>query len=252
MSNNNNIIINTITIDFWDTIFVYPDIKDVLQHRVTFFYDIFLKYDKEILLEKTSDAVISIYSFFEEIWYGEKRTPSAEEMILYTIDKVGLKDKVSRDDIVKLTKFNEEFIRKNEDIELIKDADIVIKKLFEKGYTLIIISDTGFEPGTELKKILIKHDLLKYFSYMIYSDEAGFSKPDKKAFQLALEKSSLNNKSVNFKNMIHIGDREDKDILGANSCGMQSILFAGTRDNDFDDSKATFRVKSWLEILDFF
>lgn len=248
--NRNQNIIKTITIDFWDTIFIYPNIKTVLQKRVNFFYKIFSKYNNKISKLDTQEAVISIYTFFEKIWYEEKRTPSAKEMILYTIDKVGLKGKLSEKNIISLTIFNEQYILKNEKITLIKDADIVIKKLYEKGYSLIIISDTGFEPGTELKKILLKHDLLKYFTYLIFSDEVGFSKPDTKAFQLAQEKSFDN--TCHFNNMIHIGDREDKDVLGAKSAGMQSILFAGTRDEDYEKTTADYKVKSWLKILEIF
>ena len=241
--------IKSVTIDFWDTIFVYPDIKDVLTRRVAFFYSIFSKYDKNISKEKTFDLVVSIYSFFEKIWNEEFRTPIAREMILYTIEEAGLQNRVTEEDIVSLTKFNEEFIRRNEEILLIENADKVIKQLYNKGYDLIIISDTGFEPGTELRKILLEHDLLKYFTYTIFSDEAGFSKPDKQAFQLALDKSK---KSITFANMLHIGDREEKDIIGANSVGMQSILFAGTRDDDFEKSTADYKVKSWMEILEIF
>ena len=241
--------IRTITIDFWDTIFVYPDIEPILKIRVEYYHNIFRKYNN-ITKKQTYDTVVSIYSFFEKIWNEEHRTPSTKEMIIYTTDKLNLQGLISTKEIDDLVTFNEELIGKSDNLVLIKDADVIIKKLFDYGYDLIIISDTGFEPGRELRKMLLKYDLLKYFTFTIFSDETGFSKPDKQAFQLALDKSSK--KISDFGNMIHIGDREDKDILGANSAGMQSILFAGTRDNDYETTIANFKVKSWLEIGEIF
>ena len=49
--------------------------------------------------------------------------------------------------------------------------------------------------------------------------------------------------------MIHIGDREAKDIEGARSAGMKSILFTGFRDDDLKGTKADFTASDWNEIL---
>jgi FMN phosphatase YigB (HAD superfamily) len=49
--------------------------------------------------------------------------------------------------------------------------------------------------------------------------------------------------------MIHIGDRENKDIAGARSFGMQAVLFTGFRDDDLKITTADFTAGSWKEIL---
>ena len=48
--------------------------------------------------------------------------------------------------------------------------------------------------------------------------------------------------------MIHIGDREEKDIKGAKALGMSTILFTGFRDNYKAITTADVIASSWDEI----
>ena len=60
----------------------------------------------------------------------------------------------------------------------------------------------------------------------MFSDELGCSKPDARMF----EKASDDLGGVLFDYMVHIGDREEKDVRGAKSIGAQAVLFAGAVD----------------------
>jgi len=61
-------------------------------------------------------------------------------------------------------------------------------------------------------------DFEKYFDVLVTSAEAGVAKPDKRIFEIALEKLSVSPDEA-----VVIGDSFDKDIVGAHNAGIRSI-----------------------------
>jgi len=94
-------------------------------------------------------------------------------------------------------------------------------------YKLCVVSDTIVTPGSGLREILAGHDLLQYFSGFAFSDEVGRSKPHAAMFEAARQQMG-----VPFGEMVHIGDRDNKDIKGAQALGMKAILYTAKRDAD--------------------
>jgi putative hydrolase of the HAD superfamily len=94
-------------------------------------------------------------------------------------------------------------------------------------YTLCVVSDTIVTPGSGLRELLAHHDLLQYFSGFAFSDEVGRSKPD--AAMFACVQASAD---VPYDEMVYIGDRDNKDIKGAQAVGMKAILYTAKRDAD--------------------
>ncbi len=86
-------------------------------------------------------------------------------------------------------------------------------------YRLGVISDTVFSPGTSLRRILADNDLLDCFDTFVFSDEAGWSKPAPALFEQAAE-----GLGVPVSALVHIGDRESKDIDGPHRVGARAIL----------------------------
>lgn len=231
--------IKAVTVDFWDTIAPYPFTEEIFQERVEHSSRIFGKYD--ITFETSEKLMRSIYDHFEDIWHNHRRTPTTPEMFRH-IEKI-IGTAFDEQDFSELVSFNESLITEKY-FDLRADVADSIRKLSEK-YKIIIISDTGFEPGRELRKALDKNDLLDRFHYGVFSDETGYSKPDERAFRLASEKAGCRTDE-----MVHIGDREDKDILGARSSGMHSILFTGFRNDDAERTTAEFVAETWTELVD--
>lgn len=62
--------------------------------------------------------------------------------------------------------------------------------------------------------------LNEYFDTIIISEEVGFSKPDKRIFELALKK--LN---VQPENTLFVGDDLEKDIAGCQNANIKGIWF---------------------------
>jgi putative hydrolase of the HAD superfamily len=91
-----------------------------------------------------------------------------------------------------------------------------------RRYRLGIISDVGFSPGRVLKRVLADHDLLDVFDSLVFSDEAGRSKPHNEVFECAARALSAKPEEI-----VHIGDLEHTDIVGAKRAGYHAIRFTG-------------------------
>jgi len=233
-----NLDIKTISLDFWDTIFIYSFTEDLLVKRTNINYEILKKYS--INFDSVDYEIRDIYNYFDKIWITKHRTPSTPEMINRIVENLKI-EKINKSDFEQLVMENEDLVLNN-NLKVIDDAVRVIKKLASK-YNLAVISDTGFEPGNKLRKVLENHDIRDLFSCEVFSNETGFSKPDKRAFDIVASKTNTIPSEI-----VHIGDREHTDIIGGKSAGFKTILFSGIRDCDFNTTTADYKVKSWVEI----
>lgn len=228
----------TVTIDFWDTIAYYPFDDDIFRERVDHSFEIYKNYD--ISYETSFMLMRSVYEHFENLWHKELRTPTTSEMFRH-IEKL-ISFELEKEHFDELVSYNETLVPLKY-FRVIPEIREALRILSGK-YNLVIISDTGFEPGREIRKALDRTGLLDCFKYGVFSDETGFSKPDIRAFEKAAEVTG-----TEFSRMIHIGDREAKDIKGARGAGMKSILYTGFRADDLSGTKADFTASAWDEIL---
>jgi putative hydrolase of the HAD superfamily len=98
-----------------------------------------------------------------------------------------------------------------------------LRALSARGIRLGIVSNTGRTPGVVLRRILERHDMLRYFDTVAiaYSDEVGFRKPDGRIFR-----RSLDALGVEPARALHVGDNPDADVLGAQRVGMRAAHYA--------------------------
>lgn len=103
------------------------------------------------------------------------------------------------------------------------DIELFLQKIKEKGKTSSILSNTAFILGESLRKVLNKLGLLEYFSFEIFSDEIGVSKPNTLIYEALLNKvSSI--RPIEKQQIVHIGDNPIADYDGARSFGMSAWL----------------------------
>ena len=94
----------------------------------------------------------------------------------------------------------------------------------DKGKSMNILSNTAFIKGESLRKLLKELELDQFFSFQIYSDEIGYSKPDFEIFDLMHKKVKEHKKVDLDKNKIlHIGDNIVSDIYGAKYFGIEAM-----------------------------
>jgi putative hydrolase of the HAD superfamily len=98
-----------------------------------------------------------------------------------------------------------------------------LHSLNEQGITTSILSNTAFILGITLRKQMDDFGWAKYFSFQIYSDEIGASKPSAKAFNNVYKQASAI-KEINREEILHIGDNPNADIKGAKMAGFATKL----------------------------
>jgi putative hydrolase of the HAD superfamily len=102
---------------------------------------------------------------------------------------------------------------------LVPGADEVLQTLGGQ-YALGLISNTGRTPGSALRIILEKLNLVHYFDVMVFSNEHGECKPQMSIFEAV--RGALN---VEFNEMVFVGDNIYVDVYGAQRCGMRAVHF---------------------------
>lgn len=234
-----------ISIDFWDTLVdAAKGGKKRRKIRHEALCEVSQAYVKELPSSEIDAATREASEEFNRIWFTQQRTPKAEELINNILNNLGVPaTKKEMDYLVKV--FEESLMEGQPDI--LDGAKETIESLTEE-YRLTLISDTMYSPGRVIRNFLNEHELLDYFDSFLFSDEAGFSKPNPKAFQKMLEDTGCI-----AQHSYHIGDRLNTDIAGARKVGMNAILFTGiSMKSDAHNTEANvepdYRCNSWQEV----
>ena len=94
----------------------------------------------------------------------------------------------------------------------------VVEKL-SKNYTLAVISNIFYWPGSYTRILLEKAGIAGFFEVQLYADEVGVSKPDRRIFAKACKLCDVRPEEA-----AHVGDSLIEDVGGALSAGMKAIL----------------------------
>lgn len=106
-----------------------------------------------------------------------------------------------------------------------------LEKLHSEGVTMNILSNTAFIKGSALRKVIAHYGLDKYFSFQLYSDETGYSKPSPQMYQLAYDEiSRIGN--IEKSEVLHVGDNKVSDYNGALAFGFNAYLLINTPVNE--------------------
>jgi len=125
-----------------------------------------------------------------------------------------------------LSKSFEEIMQKVESWTEYPDVRPALERLRRRDFKLGVVSN-----ATDLlNKVLHNLDLLRYFDFVIISDEVGVRKPSPRIFMMAAEQAGASPSRS-----IYLGDKPTVDIHGATMAGMNAILV--DRANVFPDAR---------------
>lgn len=88
----------------------------------------------------------------------------------------------------------------------------------EPHFKLGVVSNFDSRLDVLMRNMKLNH----YFDFVLSSYQAGFEKPDKEIFKIAMKRSEL--KDLKPEQCLHIGDTPVTDYLGARAAGWYSIL----------------------------
>ncbi len=114
--------------------------------------------------------------------------------------------------------------------------------LKNKGIRTGVISNISYAPSVVAERInrLLPENA---FEFIITSSNYIFRKPNKRIFDLALEKAGLEPDEV-----WYIGDQYECDVKGALNAGLLPVWYIGAIDLPYTEDTNILTVKTWNEI----
>ena len=229
--------ISAVTFDLWDTIIIDESdepkrVEKGLSSKYLTRRELvwkFLGEHEPISRELVDVAYAAADAAFRKVWYNHSFTWSVNERLEVILKGLGRELPAAK---------MQELVRLHEEMEFEIQPDIApgiakaIKELHGK-YKLGVISDTIFSSGRVLRKLLQANDIEQYFDVFIFSDEVGCSKPDPRTFMAAAE-----GLGVDVKDIVHIGDRDTKDIKGPQNLGARGIYTTVVNDRGSSTTSA--------------
>ncbi len=239
--------VRAITFDLWDTVLVddSDEPKRTAQGLASKraqrrnLVRQFLARHKPIAPEQVDLAYDTVDAAFRQVWYGQNVTWTVRQRLDVLLE--GLGRSLPEPDMAEL-------VRLHEDMELTVRPDLAVgaaealQDLHGK-YKMGVISDAIFSPGRALRRLLAHYDLLKFFDAFVFSDEIGCAKPDVRIFEAA-----AGHLGVKPGEIVHIGDRELKDIAGPHAVGARAVLCTVVRDRRSENTKADAVCSNFSEL----
>ena len=115
--------------------------------------------------------------------------------------------------------------------------------LERRGLVLSVISNFD----SRLIGILEGLGAAHWFEHIFVSSRVGYAKPDRQIFHTALERHSLEAGDA-----LHVGDSEEKDLLGANRAGLKGVLVERNGAGNSNLSPRITSLRSIPSLLDEF
>ena len=238
-------MIEAITFDFWDTIAIDDSdepkrralgLPSKADARIELFARHVTQKHPAIPYEQAVRAYQYANQNFQRAWHQEQHTPGIAVRMYDAYEFLGMRPGPGR--FAQLMREVDDLIREIETMEVRIQPDFTpgVHTALEElsiHYKLGIISDTIHTTGRGLRYLLQRQGLLRYFNYMLFSDEIGVSKPESEVFRRA----ALGLHTAPHQ-IVHIGDRESNDIIGPLSIGMNTILFTGVKDRGSASTQA--------------
>jgi len=215
--------VRTVTLDFWGTLLLDGPGSDnrYKKRRVADFARILAAAGVPARAGSLDRAYEESGSFLGRIW-AEHRDVPVEDHVLAILAAVepGLPSRVSPEVMTMLVEaYSRPALLAPPTVD--DGALAALETLGRRGHTLALVSNTMRTPGATLRKLLERHQLLRCFSHLTFSDEVGVRKPDPEIFALTLRAVGGVPSAA-----VHVGDDEILDVHGARAAGMRVIQVA--------------------------
>jgi putative hydrolase of the HAD superfamily len=232
-------MLRAVTFDFWSTLFVDTRGKEREKLRAAALADVLRATGHHASDQALADSLRASWDHFDKVWLHEHRTPPCGELVDAILASLGTR--LPAEPLGALVDRFERLVLELPP-EPMPGAVYTMPRLAER-YRLAIICDTGYSPGSVLRQLLDRHDLLGYFEYAYFSNEHGISKPDTRVFVHVLEELDVSPAQA-----AHVGDIQRTDIAGAQAAGMSAVHFVGANNTDVPHSTGDVIVSHFEEL----
>jgi HAD superfamily hydrolase (TIGR01549 family) len=172
-------------------------------------------------LETIHSAYVKVESWWLSVYGNRALTPEQTNEAYRDLDaKVFLtlfpgEDPSEADRVSKLARQRWPELEKTVPLELYPDAEPLLAKLVDDGYTCALVSNAP--PDTD--RVVEALGLKRYLKHVVISGIVGYSKPHPEIFRIAMRDAGVQPDQV-----IHVGDLYESDVVGAKNAGIEGVL----------------------------
>lgn len=215
-------MIEAVTFDFWETL-VSERRARMRDLQIDGWLERLRAGGVEVGREELETAFAQNSREFERRWVandGQHTSADSTDMISSVL---GLSPDGMRADLIGV------FRRVGETARLEPSAGVeeCLRTLKAAGIKLGIVCDVGLTPSPTLRFQLERYGLLGFFDAWAFSDETGWFKPAREAFEPAIRSLGVEDPS----RVAHVGDSRRTDVAGAIALGMTAVRYRGFRDD---------------------
>lgn len=209
-----------VTFDLWDTLIkeVPGGSQRVASIRTQRIADLLDRIGRPYGHEAVEEAYRKTGTFLELAWDKSRDMPVRDHVLfMLSCIEYRLPGKMTDEDISEVERIYSESILEHPP-QLLQGAKDTLRAVSERGYKLGLVSNTGKTPGSTLRVLMERWDILDAFQVTTFSNEIMVRKPAEGAFRITLERLKVTPKAS-----AHIGDDPDMDMAGAKRVGMHAV-----------------------------
>jgi putative hydrolase of the HAD superfamily len=216
-------MIDTVTFDLWNTLVVHEYYDNRLRiHRMRSIMEALRGAGYNFTWEEIESAYEFTESELTAVWKCERDLNNDGHLALF-LEGLGLGDADHLKEVIREPYAHALLHFRPKLVDGAKDLLLALKG---RGYRIGLISNTGRTPGRTMRTVLEGYGLRKCFDAMTYSDEAGYIKPNRRIFEVALRDLGATPART-----VHVGDHPLLDVYGAKASGCRAILFTKYKEN---------------------
>ncbi len=164
-------------------------------------------------------------SYSAELWemYDEKRSRNAELVFIQDevplfFDRFGVEKEYSD------LELDYQLLRAMETERLLPDTEHTLKKLFESGMKMYILSNSIYL-GSSNQRMVESFGIMKYFGRLYSSADFGWRKPDTRFFEHAISEILEENPHVAREDIVYVGNDYQTDVKGGTEAGLKTVWY---------------------------
>jgi putative hydrolase of the HAD superfamily len=220
-------MIRAVTLDFWNTLMDDFHLPGRETLRAVKLAELVAPYGYHLDPGQIAAGFDEVWQHFDKVWYKKKRTPTTAESTGVLLHALHVR--LPGEAVARVVAMLEEVVLECPP-QTVAEVPETLPLLAER-YALAVVCDAALTPGRVLRRVLGLHGLESYFSAFFFSDEHGFSKPDRRAFLTPLAELGIAPHEA-----VHVGDIQRTDIDGAQAAGLRAVHFVGVNSSDLQVS----------------
>ncbi|NIN01894.1 MAG: HAD-IA family hydrolase [candidate division Zixibacteria bacterium] len=215
-------MLDTVTFDLWNTLLNHKpeDYQKYGRMRVEKLRAVLKQDDREIESARLLDAYHKGFEKCKETW--ERNLDLSTEDQLQTVFDFVEDERLKGIPQNLMSHLVEAYVSPilEDPPDPIWGAHEILRQLKKKGYKVGLVCNTGTTPGSTIRVLLGRLEMINYFDVTTFSDQLGIRKPDPRIFLHTLARLRSRPQSS-----AHVGDLIHVDVWGARNVGMVSVHF---------------------------